>query len=62
MTKTDMRLIILAPFIFWLIFWYILYLASTERERDIEHKAKVCEIERQNNMKLDDFCIWETDF
>ena len=61
MDKADVIFIILAPFIFWWIFWYILYLASTEWERDIEHKAKVCEIERQNNMKLDDFCIWETD-
>ena len=61
MTKADVRFIILAPFIFAWIFWYALYLASTERERNIEHKAKVCEIERQNNMKLDDFCIWAED-
>lgn len=61
MDKADVIFIILAPFIFWWIFWYILYLASTERERDIEHKAKVCEIERQNNMKLEDFCIGDID-
>lgn len=61
MDREDVILIILAPIIFWWILWYIFYLASTERERNIEHKAKVCEIERQNNMKLDNFCIWETD-
>lgn len=61
MDRADVIFLILAPFIFAWILWFSFYVMSTERERDIEKKAKVCEIERQNNMKLDDFCIGEVD-
>lgn len=38
---------------------WISWLIVHENEIIATHRAKVCEIERQNNMKLDSFCISE---